>query len=120
MANHPFWRHLDILVAGSRIVIDRPRGSTHPRFPDFVYPYDYGYLEGTVSGDGEGIDVWIGSLPDRQVTGIVCTVNLDKNDSEIKILLGCTDAETREIVGIHNTENWAGLLVERPKTHPTT
>jgi inorganic pyrophosphatase len=39
-----FWCRLDDLVAHSRLCIDRPRGSPHPRYPAFVYPLDYGYL----------------------------------------------------------------------------
>ena len=56
-----FWEALDALVEGAEIVVDRPRGSRHPDFPEFVYELDYGYLKGTTSADGEGIDVWIGS-----------------------------------------------------------
>ena len=37
-----FWERLDALLAQSRIVIDRPRGSHHPRFPQIVYEIDYG------------------------------------------------------------------------------
>ena len=40
--------------AGREIVVDRPRGSHHPDFPEFVYELDYGYLKGTTSADGEG------------------------------------------------------------------
>ena len=39
--NEDFWSALDELVANSEIVIDRPKGTTHPRFPDFVYKVDY-------------------------------------------------------------------------------
>ena len=42
-----FWQHLDEMVAGSELVIDRPRGSRHPRVHDTIYPLDYGYLAGT-------------------------------------------------------------------------
>lgn len=85
-----FWEALDALVGGAEIVVDRPRGSHHPDFPEFVYELDYGYLKGTTSADGEGIDVWIGSDPRRQVTGALCTVDLVKHDAELKILVGCT------------------------------
>ena len=71
-----FWEALDALVGGAEIVVDRPRGSHHPDFPEFVYELDYGYLKGTTSADGEGIDVWIGSDPRRQVTGALCTGDL--------------------------------------------
>ena len=42
--NMDFWDALDQLTADSEIVIDRPKGSAHPRFPNFIYPVDYGYL----------------------------------------------------------------------------
>ena len=45
----------DELVEKSKIVIDRPKGSAHPRFPDIIYQVDYGYLENTSSMDGAGI-----------------------------------------------------------------
>ena len=57
-----FWSVLERLVAESNLVIDRPKGTTHWRYPDYVYPMDYGYLEGTSSMDGDGIDVWIGTV----------------------------------------------------------
>ena len=44
-----FWKALDELVNTSEIVIDRPKGSTHPRFPNFIYRVDYGYLKNTAS-----------------------------------------------------------------------
>lgn len=56
-----FWQRLDELLATSKIVIDRPKGSCHPRFPEIVYQLDYGYLDATTSTDGEGLDVWLGS-----------------------------------------------------------
>ena len=39
--NEDFWNALDELVSNSEIVIDRPRGSAHPRFPNFIYKVDY-------------------------------------------------------------------------------
>ena len=108
-----FWRQLDRLVAGCTIRIDRPAGSAHSRYPSFIYPLDYGYLEGTVSADGSGLDVWIGSLPDRAVTAVLCAVDLEKRDAELKILLGCTPEEARQIAAIHNEGAQAAILIER-------
>ena len=59
--NEDFWKALDELVSNSEIVIDGLRGSAHPRFPNFIYKVDYGYLKDTASMDGAGIDVWGGS-----------------------------------------------------------
>ena len=41
------------------VIIDRPLGSVHPKHPNIVYPVNYGYIAGTVAGDGEEEDVYI-------------------------------------------------------------
>ena len=56
-----FWSAVDKLVQQSEIIIDRPKGSVHPRYSDFIYEVDYGYLNDTTSMDGGGIDVWLGT-----------------------------------------------------------
>lgn len=110
IATMDFWQKLDALVDRSSVIVDRPKGSAHPHYPSLVYPLDYGFLEGTRSADGEGIDVWIGSLDGRAVTGILCTVNLGKRESEIKILLGCTEEEGAQALAVYPK---SGLLVSR-------
>lgn len=109
-----FWQHFDTLLATCQMVIDRPAGSVHPRYPDFVYPYDYGYLEGTSASDGNGIDVWAGSLPERRLVGVICTVDVVKRDTEVKLLVGCTPHEMQRILAEHNSTMQGGLLIERP------
>ncbi len=109
-----FWRHFDGLLAAHRLVIDRPAGTVHPRYPDFVYPHDYGYLEETSAADGNGINVWVGSLPDRRLVAVICTVDVVKRDTEVKLLLGCTGPEMRRIFAVHNTTLQGGILIERP------
>ena len=113
-ANPEFWRAMEALIAGSEIVIDRPRGSRHPRHPDIVYPLDYGYLANTTSPDGEGIDVWLGSGENRALRAALLSVDLEKRDSEIKLLLGLTDSETAEIYAFYNDyPNMKALLITR-------
>ena len=51
--DHDFWSAIDTLVSSGKIVIDRPKGSTHPRFPYIRYDVDYGYIENTTSMDGD-------------------------------------------------------------------
>jgi len=112
--NEAFWETIDKLVSESRIVMDRPKGSQHPDFPSIVYPVAYGYLSGTTSMDGNGIDVWVGSAFSRTVGAIMCTIDLLKKDSEMKILLGCTPEEKALIYEFHNkSENMKGLLITR-------
>lgn len=76
-------------MLGAR-VIDRSKDSLHPRYPELVYPLDYGFLEGTTGGDGDGIDVWRGTLVGAGVTGFCCTLDPHKRDAELKVLLDCS------------------------------
>jgi inorganic pyrophosphatase len=91
-----FWHEMGNLIAANKIIVDRPKGARHPRYPKLIYPLDYGYLENTTAGDGDGIDVWMGSLDRKTLTGILCTFDTIKRDAEIKLLIGCTpqDIET--------------------------
>lgn len=108
-----FWKVLDQLVSNSEIVIDRPKGTQHPKYPDFIYKVDYGYLQNTSSMDGAGIDVWVGSA-ENKIDAIICTVDLMKKDSEIKILIGCTEEEKTIVYETHNeTEYMKGILIRR-------
>ena len=63
--------------------------------------------------DGAGIDVWVGS-GEKRIDAIICTVDLMKKDSEIKILIGCTEDEKQIIYQTHNeTEYMKGILIRR-------
>ena len=37
-----FWNILDKIVENHKIVIDRPKNTSHPKFLDYIYPLDYG------------------------------------------------------------------------------
>ena len=112
--DNDFWQAVDTLTSSGKIVIDRPKGSFHPRFPNIKYEVDYGYIENTVSMDGDGIDVWLGTLADKKVNAIICTVDLMKKDSEIKLLIGCTEEEINTVYKFHNdSEFMKGILIKR-------
>ena len=107
--NPAFWTLLSELVASSRVVIDRPR------FPENIYLLDYGFLEGITAGDGQGKGVWLGSGDHTRITGIVCTVDLDKRDAELKLLLGCTSAEAQAVINFLNAyASFQCLLIPSP------
>jgi len=108
-----FWTAIDTLISQSEIVIDRPKGTKHPRF-DFIFPLDYGYLKDTFSMDGSGIDIWRGSLSCSVCDAVICTVDLLKKDSEIKLLVGCTEEEKNIIMRFHNeSEYMKGTMIRR-------
>jgi len=116
MHDKSFWAALDRLVAAHVLTIERPEGTMDAAEPGFVYPMDYGFLAGTVSTDGAGIDVWVGSLATRRVTGVVYTVDEKKADVEVKLLIGCTRAEARQALLVHSRGLQSAMLVERPDT----
>ncbi|MBQ4071501.1 MAG: inorganic pyrophosphatase [Clostridia bacterium] len=112
--NEKFWQLLDKLVEKHRIVVDRPKGSCHPRYEDYIYPLDYGYLDGSHSSDNVEVDVWLGTSSDRRVRGIISSVDILKSDVEVKLLFACTDEEMDLIMQHHNrSENTVGILTAR-------
>jgi inorganic pyrophosphatase len=103
-----FWQAMTELISANSIIIDRPKGSMHPRYAKVIYPLDYGYLENTTSSDGGGMDVWLGSLSSvmnskggKTLTGILCTFDTLKRDAEIKLLIGCTEEDIQVIQQFH-------------------
>ena len=108
-----FWDRLDDLIISSEIVIDRPKGTRHPKAPDLVFPVDYGYLKDTVGGDGNEIDVWLGTEGHRQLTAIACTVDTLKRDTEVKLIIGCTEEEFSLIEDFHNNKYMSDIIIRR-------
>lgn len=102
---------IDLVESGS-IILDRPKGNAHPRYPEMIYPLDYGYLENTSAADGGGIDVWIGSMSQKTLTGILCTFDRLKRDAEIKLLIGCTREDVETIQGFNG--DMATLFIPKP------
>ena len=112
--NNEFWILIDKLVETSNIVIDRPKGSEHRKFKQLIYEVDYGYLENTSSMDNEGIDVYVGTNKEKNVDAILCIIDMMKRDSEIKILIGCTEEEKQIIYNMHNkTDFMKGIIIKR-------
>jgi len=108
-----FWEYLQRLVDTSQIVLDRPKGSTHPRYSGNPYPVGYGYLAGTTTMDAGGVDIWVGSLNLKRVVGALCTVDLLKRDTELKILYDCTVDEILKILQFINQGEMRGFYVKR-------
>jgi inorganic pyrophosphatase len=104
---------LNQIVKDSKVIIDRAKGSAHPRYPEYIYPLDYGYLEGTQSQDGGGIDVWLGSGDKSEIYGILVIADAHKKDSEIKVLLGCNEAEAQLALEKSNRGGMAAILIRK-------
>jgi inorganic pyrophosphatase len=110
--NTEFWSRLDELITSSEIIIDRPKGTRHPQYPEVVFPVDYGYLKNTVAADGNEIDVWSGTAAHRKLTAIAATVDILKKDTEIKLIVGCTEAEITKIENFHNNQYMSAIIIQ--------
>jgi inorganic pyrophosphatase len=106
-----YWDALKRLVQEHKIIIDRPKGSAHPKYPTIIYPIAYGYLENTTTVDGNGIDIFVGSLGSNTIQGIICTVDLLKHDAEIKILYNCTSDEIQSALVLLNGKYMSAMFV---------
>lgn len=109
--DNTFWNYLNNLVTENEIIIDRPKGTRHPKYSSVVYEFDYGYINGTKTTDGGGIDVFKGSLNNKNVHTIICTVDLLKKDIEIKILIGCTVLEKNKIYNFLNSSGFMKAII---------
>ncbi len=70
------------------VTMDRPLGSLHPKH-GFIYPVNYGYIEGTVSGDGEELDAYVlgEHKPLESFTGRVVAIIHRINDDDDKLVV---------------------------------
>ena len=64
------------------VIIDRPIGTTHPKYKDMIYLVNYGYIDGFYGGDNEYQDVYILG-EDNKVIAIVHRLN----DNEDKLVV---------------------------------
>lgn len=73
------------------VIVDRQLGSKHPSH-GFFYPINYGYIPGTISGDGEEIDAYIvGEFePLEKFAGFVVAIIKREDDDEDKLVV-CKD-----------------------------
>ena len=76
----------DVIGKIVRVTVDRPLGSRHPKYPDLIYPVNYGFVEGVPGGDGEEQDVYILGLdkPLAEFIGKVIAIVHREDDNEEK------------------------------------
>ena len=70
------------------IKIDRPIGSSHPKYAELVYPVNYGYIPGVLCGDGEELDVYLLGVdkPVKEYKAQVIGIVHRHNDNEDKLI----------------------------------
>ena len=70
------------------VTVDRPLGTKHPKY-DLIYPANYGYIKGTLSGDGEELDAYILDVksPLVKFTGRVIAIIRRLNEDDDKLIV---------------------------------
>lgn len=82
---------------GIPLIIDRPVGFVQTGTAqdgtawERTFTLDNGYIEATLGGDGEGLDVFLGSDADAQTTHWITQVGPDGGFDEFKVMLGFAD-----------------------------
>lgn len=78
--------YADVLGRAVHCVMDRPLGSRHPRYPDMLYPVNYGCVPGVLAGDGAEQDVYVlgPTAPLETFDGVVIAVIHRFDDCEDK------------------------------------
>ena len=109
--NAYFWQKLDTLFLSSDLIINRPKGSTHPKYHNLVYPVNYGYLKEESLKDHIGC--YKGSVNTYSVTALVLCAEILKKDIEAKLLIGCTPEEEREILEFLNQTDFQKTVIMR-------
>ena len=80
------WKNQKHYFIEAAVKKDRPLGTSHHRFPDLVYPVNYGYVDNVMGGDGAEQDVYILGVdaPLATFRGVVTAVYHRHNDNEDK------------------------------------
>ena len=70
------------------IEMDRPIGTPHPKHPEIIYPINYGYIPGVLSGDGEELDVYLLGVdePVEAFTAKIIAIIHRRDDVEDKLV----------------------------------
>lgn len=82
------------------IVIDRPLGSTHPKW-NFEYLVNYGYLEGVIAPDKEELDAYVLKVnkPLEKFIGKVIAIihRIDDDDDKLVVIPESETISDKEI-----------------------
>lgn len=109
---------------GITIEVDRPRGFIQEGVDaagvawSRVYHVPYGFIPGTLGGDGEGLDVFIGGDSRAETAFWITQVRADGTFDEFKCMLGFADQESAKAAyTLHIPKRFYGGCVAVPVEH---
>lgn len=118
--NAYFWQKIDTLVLSGELDITRKKGERHPDFRNMIYPTDYGHLTDTKSTSGQGVSVYVGSGSKFSISALIVAADILQKDLDVKILLGCNEDETEEVLRFLNqTDFQKTVLIKRGNEIPS-
>ena len=83
--NIEFWNALDELVNNSEIIIDRTKGTAHPKYPDFIYRVDYAAAKRKYeTGKGFTVDAAINEMTSIGIDAMSQTTIFDKEGNLVE------------------------------------
>ena len=86
------------------VKIDRPLGSSHPKFKNCIYTINYGFVPNVFAGDNEELDAYVLRVdkPIKKFMGKVVAIIKRKNDVEEKLVVmpqdNCQNVTKEEIL----------------------
>ena len=99
------------------VKMDRPLGTIHPKH-GFIYEVNYGYIPGTISGDGEELDAYVlgEHQPLEEFVGEVVAIIHRTNDDDDKLIVmargrNYTDEQIRALTEFQ--EQWFESVIIR-------
>ncbi|MCR5373489.1 MAG: Inorganic pyrophosphatase [Solobacterium sp.] len=114
-----FWQKVDTLFLLGRVNIEKHKGDTHPIYANMIYPVDYGHLNETLSITDKGLSVYVGTRRPATVTSLIVAVDILEKSMDVKMLVGCTEEETNDILHFLNqSEFHKTVLINRGNEIP--
>ena len=115
-----FWQKVDTLFLSGRVNIEKHQGDRHPVYSNMIYPVDYGHLSDTISITEKGLSVYVGSLKPWSVTSLIVAVDILEKSMDVKMLVGCTEEETNNILHFLNQSDFhKTVLINRGTDIPS-
>jgi len=115
--NAYFWQKVDSLILSGDIEIEYHKGDCHKDLHHVIYPVDYGYLK-MIKDNGHIIKCYKGTNGNECKAAIV-SANLLLKDVSVKLLIGTTEEEERNIqTFLNEMEFQKTVLIRRDNTIP--
>jgi len=115
--DQPITNAQDYIGKTVTVTMDRQLGTKHPKH-GFEYPVNYGFIDGTLSGDGEELDAYVLNVtePLEAFTGTCVAVIHRTNDNDDKLVVvadGTTITDEEISKQTHFQEQWFESVIIR-------